>query len=344
MSSIKEALESYKVEYFDYSGNYLTRPNSQKNSLTDVLKYTGLLLKIQDEQGNNGYANYHALPSFGDLSASDFLQGLKSQNFTQQHKLIFSYLLQDLQNRVTKVDSLSGAFLIENHKLITDPITCGTPELEKIFNEKFKFLKIKMGHHLQNETEWILKHKQLFKKHNIKLRLDFNETFGFEEFQNWIMNHNSIKDDLIDYFEDPTPYNAQFWKSWENQGLRLARDVQGEMSLEETEGVKIFVLKPARLNIIEWLKKLPHASRYEFVVTHYMDTALGQSTALSAALKLKFFVKERLLCCGLLPYFEAPLKEVFKNPTITSGPHLMPKEDLGYGWTRELQNVEWKAI
>jgi L-alanine-DL-glutamate epimerase-like enolase superfamily enzyme len=176
--------------------------------------------------------------------------------------------------------------------------------------------------------------------------LDFNECLANGDFRDWHSSQEFLTHDLIDYYEDPTPFDPKAWRSWSEKGLRLAVDIteaHSNADLEES-GVRVIVLKPARINIIEWLKKLPKGHKYEFVVTHYMDTLLGITTAVSSALKLKFFVKDRLTTCGLLPSENVVLSNYFKNPLLTSGPHLMPKEDKGCGWTEELGHVPWQLL
>ncbi|MCB0357722.1 MAG: hypothetical protein KDD40_11970 [Bdellovibrionales bacterium] len=326
-----------KLSYYFYESTYDNKVNRFANA-----DFSGLLLKLTNEQGQSGYANYHALSAFGDPPAKEFLQGFKNDGLTVRHHLILQYLQQDLQNRIHSTDALAGAFQIENHKLITDPLSCDKSKMEELLQNNFRIFKLKMGRDLTKESLWLTRHIEFFKANKILLRLDFNECFKIDEFEKWQKELQLHKQAIIDYYEDPCPYEESAWQKWQLQGLALAKDVRFSTEPILTKGIEVFVLKPALLNIIEWLKKLENPKKYRFVVTHYMDTALGVAQATASALKLKFFVKEGLGVCGLLPANQLPKN--LQWDLQTRGPHLLFKDDMGIGFTEELNQIAWTSF
>ncbi len=326
-----------ELSYYLYESKFLEQQNHKKNQ-----EFSGLLLKLTNENGQSGYANYHALEAFGDMVASKFLEGFRAAEPTGRHKILMQYLNQDIQNREHETDALAGAFQIENHKLLVNCLELDEGELKLIIGEGFKYFKLKMGRDLVAETSWIRSHQKLFIKNEIKLRLDFNEFFTVAEFDTWQSLNKFHEVGIIDYYEDPCSYEASYWQGWKTKGLRLAKDFNEDSDPVQAEGVQVFILKPALCNIVEWLKKLKSPKDYEYVVTHYLDSPLGVAQAVASAIKLQFFVKDRLLTCGLLPVNNVINDLNWKIQT--RGPHLLFEDDLGLGFTKHLAKLEWSKF
>ncbi|MCB0391319.1 MAG: hypothetical protein KDD58_08510 [Bdellovibrionales bacterium] len=325
-----------ELSYFLYQSKYTDTINRFKEQ-----SYSGALFKLTNKQDISGYSAYHALDSFGDMTVHTFVDNLKNNKLSSRHQLILQYLQQDLQDRQLKMDTLAGAFQLENHFLITDFEFAHDEFLQKIRDEKFNRVKLKMGKDLDRETKWIESKLSFFKKNQIQLRLDFNELFSFEEFDTWLKHTGFHKEGVIDFYEDPCVYDKTWWKKWKIQGLRLARDCYELEDQEQHEGVQVFVLKPSRINVIEWLKKLDNPQNYEYVITHYLDSPLGVAQAAASALKMKFFVGNRLLNCGLLMNHSIPSLEWNIS---NRGPHILFRDDIGLGFSKELGELNWSPL
>lgn len=331
-----------RIFYFRYQSLYEYSPNRW-----DKRSYSGLLLKLTDETGQSGYASYHSLSAFSDLEAQEMLLSLKENR--EESQLLKSYLHQDLQSRKLEMDALAGAFLIENHKLLLNFTQLNLNSLQVYVNEGFRIFKLKMGSNIEQESKWIQNLIVYFQNHKIKLRLDFNEALGFEEFDSWCNRYVFHQHGIIDYYEDPCVYDESQWTRWKDLGLCLAKDLVDCKYFEKTDfpGVQVLVLKPAKLNIVEWLKRLDNPNDYKYVVTHYMDSPLGVAQAVASAIRFKFFVKDRLITCGLLPVeqLQMPLvADVFKSHIKTSGPHLVIDGGLGLGYEKEMNSVNWQPL
>lgn len=330
---------SYQLQYYLYESQYSKIPNRFANKA-----YSGLLLKLSDDQGKSGYASYHALVTFNDLPAEKFLEGFKSQQYGPSHHLILKYLQQDRQDRHLKMDALTGVFQLENHYLVTEALLMDEPFIEKLAEDHFSYIKVKMGKDIERESQHLLNLVSNLSKHKLALRIDFNEVFSAQDFEHWQSEYPLHKKGIIDFYEDPTPYAPDHWQKWSEQGLSLAKDVDANLIGKSFPGIKVLVLKPARINIIEWLKHIENPKDYYYVVTHYMDAPLGIAQAAASALKLKFFIGDRLLPCGLLPLHLKQMPENLQWPLNYRGPHLLFSEDLGLGYSKELEEVEWKTL
>ena len=325
-----------ELSYYKYKSSYTDKVNRYQD-----LGYSGVLLKITNDKGLSGYASYHALNAFGDLPADKFIKAFEEDRLNEQHQLVLLYLQQDLQNRQHNTDALAGAFQIENHKLISDVVFMDKKKLREYQAEQFCVFKIKMGRDIEAETKWLQEHSTFFAENRLKLRLDFNEFFDSQSFDKWSATNKFHEQGIIDYYEDPCVYDVTWWKQWKLQGMRLARDCHFSDTQIQTEGVQVFVLKPALINVVEWLKKLENAKDFEYVITHYMDSPLGVAQAAANAMKLKFFVGDRLLACGLAP---THVIDSLAWNIPRKGPHLLFNDDIGIGFTQELEKIEWSPL
>lgn len=325
-----------ELSFFPYEGVY-----SDKEHPHHQLKYSGALLRGRDENGNSGYSSYHSLESHGDPSAEEFIAAFSDSKFSMRHQLALNYVQQDMQNRLQNIDSLAGAFQLENHKLITRCYDLDVEGLNQYVDTQFKYLKIKVGRNVDKETSWLGNHLEFFRNKGIKLRLDFNSSMGPDEFSYWLLHNGWSTSELVDYIEDPTEYDSNYWRDLKGKGLRLAKDITNGDPWA-SEGVSTFVLKPSLVNVVEWLKKLPNPKEYQYVITHYMDSPLAVAQAAASALKLQFFVRDRLKACGLL---HAPTLPEFKDWQIECrGPHLVFGDDKGLGFSKQLQELDWKHV
>ncbi|MCB9025843.1 MAG: hypothetical protein H6625_05970 [Bdellovibrionaceae bacterium] len=328
-----------KLSYYQYKSQYIATQNRWQNK-----EYSGCLLKLTNDQGISGYTNYHAIQACKDKPVEQVLNGFVENELTETHHLLKQYLLQDLQFRTLKSDALAGAFQLENHYLITDVAMFDRNYISNLVEQHFRIFKIKMGKDINKETNWIKEQASYFIEKKLLLRLDFNEYFDFEAFDFWQSENAFHQQGIIDFYEDPTPYERQYWKKWKELGLRLAKDFTTKDDLSACDGIDVFVLKPAKVNVIEWLKHLKDAKNFQYVITHYLDTPLGVAQAAACALKLKFFVGERLLACGLLPLHMENLPKELQWPLSYRGPHLLFNNDIGLGFSEELGEIDWKDL
>ena len=146
----------------------------------------------------------------------------------------------------------------------------------------------------------------------------------------------------IQFVEDICTYSQPEWNALRKYGVELAVDNISEDTNFEGLEADVMVLKPARYNIIERLKKVRNKN-LKFVVTHSMDHSFGIMSAMAMAIKLQFFVKDRLMDCGFLPGSQFSLDSNFAEFEI-KGPHIVPKDDIGFGSTADLAALPWKIL
>lgn len=158
---------------------------------------------------------------------------------------------------------------------------------------------------------------------DVRIRVDFNNTLGAEEF---VRVAASLPRGRIDFIEDPTPYDPAVWSDLRKRtGLRLALD-RGEAE----EGVDVLVVKPA-------VQEMPRSSK-EIVVTSYMDHPVGQLFAAHAA---AMWATSRR--CGLVTHVLYESND-FSERLQLDGARLVPPGGTGLGFDDLLERIAWKRL
>lgn len=120
--------------------------------------------------------------------------------------------------------------------------------------------------------DWAMRHP------GIRIRLDFNEVPGMEEFDAWWHSLEQEFRHRIDWMEDPFPYDSHGWSAWQHQNAALLA-VDRAFAHAGMSETCIAIWKPA------W-QALPEAAVMDhIVVTSAMDHPVGQAWAAFSAVK-----------------------------------------------------------
>jgi len=172
--------------------------------------------------------------------------------------------------------------------------------------------------------------------------LDFNNFFSPQEFSQWWKTSAQSFAEYVEFCEDPCTYEDNSWAELaSSNNIKLAVDCYEYPERNSFAAAEYLVLKPARMNVVQWLKKLDQPDRHKFVVTHYMDHPVGVAHAAAVAMKLKFFIRERLVVCGLLPLAETNLEDWELE---CKGPHILFAHDEGIGFSEKLHQLNWELL
>lgn len=303
----------------------------------------GFLIRTENQNHEIGYADVFAWPELGDLDCSEQLKSLQKQKPTSLVRRALDLAEKDAKLRSQKKSAFVSGLEFENYFLCPDLLSLEPLDLEKIFELGFQKIKIKLGQNFELE---IKKLNQLATQlSRFRLRFDFNSKGSLAKLQ--LLNHelSSSVVDLIDYIEDPMPYDLQGW-SESSRLFTLANDHNTqEVNWEQDQPLPFSVLiaKPARQSLTA-LQKISAQHDLSFVVTSSLDHPVGMGHAFWGAQKLKSQIKaERFLTAGCLTlwsYEPNPFYDLirFKGSQFKSIP------GTGIGFDELLEEFEWVQI
>lgn len=273
----------------------------------------GVLLRIEINPGQFGYADLHPWPELGD---PDLATCLKEKNALWQRALQLAQM--DGEARAQGRNLVSQT--LKSHRLVRD-----AGHWPQGLEDDAVF-KVKVSADLGSET---LKLRKIIDQlYGIqKLRLDFNLSLQAKTFSNWLSDNTWLLK-YVDFIEDPCQYDAEVWQRWHDL---IAVD---RMQVPLDQVVSVRVVKPVR----EDIESDDHFIRgliRRIVFTHNMDHPLGQRTARACA--QMFYEKHpRFLEPGGLESFDGYhlRDEALAQPQ---------DQETGFGLNRYLRELSWQT-
>lgn len=330
-----------KVLKIDYSPYTLTSKQAP-NSKTQSTERHGCLLRFTFKDFGYGYADCHPLVEFGDDSVENQLAALKQKKFTNITQRSLHFATLDAQSRSYRSAPFDEISLYPtNH--YTSPALI---KKEAILIKKakgFTTFKFKCGNHIPNEINYVQNMAELFRSHNLKMRLDFNGNFThkstLEEFKPYA--------DIIEFIEDPFSTLNEKTKLTLNEYSSYFKFAMDFVQTDDPTIKKLFdyrIIKPARENIA----KLKISPKQRVIFTSSMDHPFGQMCALyDACLYLQKNVSHSaesqtpLLDYGLMTQH---LLENNKYSELLNVHHtkMFGEAGTGFGFDNLLKEEKWK--
>ena len=281
-------------------------------------EHEGALLRIGD-----GFGCLHPWPELGDLPIDEQLANLTRGGSTP---------LTDGAARCAEAD---GRARLEGRSLFCGPIPEShwlalpgdSPESAKAAG--FDRVKLKIGRDLASELD----QAQLWSGAGFRLRFDANESLDEAAFLAFWKALGPMRDQ-VELIEDAIPWEAAAWEKLRKAGVPLAVDREAERRFVMCD---VAVIKPA---LSGWIPAAP--ARY--LVTYYMDHALGQMWAAAEASRLSSGPDgARMLGCGLMTHrcFEP---DPFFEQIRCEGPRLIAPAGTGLGFDDLLEGLPWKRL
>lgn len=301
-----------------YFWPYTLRSVAPLNAKSGRREHEGSLLRI-----GSGYGCLHPWPELGDLPLDAQLTALVRGGSTP---------LLEAARRCAEADGRARA---EGRSLFEGPIPKShwlalpgdDPAAARAAG--FERVKLKIGRDPGGEIALA----RTWAAAGFFLRLDANESLAEEDFISFWNALGPLREQ-VELVEDSIPWAESSWQRLRAAGVPLAvdRDVEERFRVGD-----VAVVKPARS---AWTPSAPA----RFLVTSYMDHALGQMWAAAEASRLLASpVGARLITCGLMTNrcFE---KDPFFEQIRSEGPRLQSPGGTGLGFDDLLESLPWKIL
>ncbi|HQW29609.1 MAG TPA: enolase C-terminal domain-like protein [Verrucomicrobiales bacterium] len=301
-----------------YIWRYRLRSVAGLNARSTGKEHPGVLIRK-----NGGFACLHPWPELGDAVIDEQLRALASDRVTPLITQALRCTEEDGRAR-REGRSLFAGPVPESHWLALP----GDDPAEAL-SLGFKRVKVKIGRDLAEEIrvagEW--------GRAGFQLRFDANESLSSAMFREFWDSLGDLRDH-VELVEDPIPWSPESWQLLRDAGVPLAVDREVEVRFQ---GRDYAVIKPALSN---WIPPRPSS----FLVTSYMDHALGQAWAAAEASRLAASPDGfRMKDCGLLTHrcFES---DSFFERIRSDGARLLAPEGNGLGFDELLEGLPWKRL
>jgi len=298
------------LEYYNYS---LPLKTSFITSAGNISECRGIILKISDEKGNEGFGDIPLLKGFNSEDESEIIKELESSNpqrievtdeFPPVGKLFRSRALQfAFDQAITQIilknnpKTLNVDFV--NPVKVNAVTSLSNPEvleenIRKFISYGCNTVKIKTGiSDYQTELQTIRKMRKSFPLLNI--RLDVNGAWSIEES---LKNIDLLKDLNIQYIEQPVAETKDLIKLSQVSEIPLCADESVRCFHDAEEiiscgKIKFIVLKPSLFGGFPdffRLKDLAEENTVNLIISSSFESSVGNSwlIMLAASLNHKF--------------------------------------------------------
>jgi len=314
----------------------------------------GVLLALEGENNQFGYADLHPWTTLGDLDVHEQLRLLQQGTPTLQTLLSLEYANRDLQAKVNKSGGIRSLKEIKNHYLVLENLTT-MDHLENFLIKTFKghtlLLKLKLTPQSLTSLPSLL-NSAANQYPFIRWRLDANSLLNFQEICLFWKKLSDQTQKQIQFIEDPCLYDRKSWMNLENEGIPLAIDFEiknwknsKELTSPTPSGKTIFVLKPAIQNMNQW-KEFFLLNPHYFMITSYLDHPVGLLHALWTAESFYEIFPKYLLPCGLsFPFYQQQLDQIWDGLSLDPIHHSWSTENsLGIGYSQILKELPWQTL
>jgi O-succinylbenzoate synthase len=325
-----------KISYSPYS----LKPMQNLNA-TAKAERKGVLLQIEWPDGLIGYSDLHPWPEFGDQSWEDQLADVRKGQISPMLEQSIWLARRDAQARKQGKNLFEGLPLIKNNYLVTDCRNEKPDLLDFLKKEGFETVKIKLGHDLQKEAEFV---SYLGKDGAFKLRLDFNALGTWQTYERFMSSLNKIALSRIQYVEDPFPFDEHAWSDAKKFApLAIDNELRRvDLKKLKTKAFEVVIIKPAKMDVNATLQSAIFQD-YKVTVTSYMDHPIGVMHALSVAGELKKAHPQRILDAGCLTTRLFQM-DSYSAEVVPTGPYLKRAEGKGIGFDTLLSREPWSQL
>ncbi len=339
------------IREFIFSPFSLKLKEPFRNASFLIESRNGFIIKITDENNFVGYGEVSPLPGFSTETLRECENALNELHYTIISKSVKNEefdLILELQNR-SNLPSLQFGIeqavislliqrrelstLLTDEKLISVNGIVGIKSKEETFREiddlladDFKTIKIKLGvNSIEDDVEFV---KQITNRidNSIKIRLDANGNWNYQQAEFAVIN---LPQDKIELIEQPVNNINELVMLSDFSPIPIAIDESIKNSAEakdiiERSNITNIVLKPSLLgSIIQTISLIKSAEKFEkkIIISSAFETVVGRSAVVWLA---SFVVGNHAHGLNTAAHFEEDLAtdnylisegEILFNPT-----------------------------
>lgn len=320
---------------------YELKPISHESKAFSLPVRNGALLKIQWTDQKIGYADLHPWPELGDPTLEEHLSSLREFKLTEMTEQAIWLASLDAQGRQDKVNIFDNQILLRNNAIVNRVGPHTVELLDPLIKKGFSTAKLKVGISIDEEVQMI---NRMANTHNLKLRLDFNSRLTWKTFSQYILGLTPTAKKLIEYVEDPFPYDAELWKE-ARQIVPLAIDWElRKISKDLNQPIEadVFVLKPTHQDIQVRLAQAEKWNKF-ITVTSHMGHPLGVMQCLQVAQQLHKAQPNRMRDPGCMT-FDVFEPTEFHSLLNIQGPYVRKVGGWGIGFDFILKGQKWNQL
>jgi O-succinylbenzoate synthase len=213
--------------------------------------------------------------------------------------------------------------------------------LDPLVKAGFQKVKVKVGVEMEPEIEML---NRAALTHDVKIRLDFNSRLTWNTFESYMKGLTPAAKRMIEYLEDPFPYEKDLWKE-ARQILPLAADwALRDIPLNQEEPIQadVLVIKPTHEDVngrIEQCQKWG----CKMVVTSNMGHPVGVMQCNYIAQDLAKRFAKMMLDPGCLTFDQFEPTE-FNSVLNVTGPFVKRVAGWGIGFDFVLKSQKWNSL
>lgn len=297
----------------------------------------GALLRVELAKDKFGYADIHPCASHGDLPLKDQLTLLSEREKTPLTAQSLLFAKYDALARKEKHSLFKDITIPESNTLIVND----HQNLDEALRNS-KVVKIKIGQDWKGKTDKIRSAITSSKVANHSIRLDFSEKLTSASFDDFLEKNKDLLP-LIDYIEDPYPYDpAQWEQTRKRHNIRLGCDHKSQKGLRHPQSCDVIIIKPA--NQIIDNKLFRRLRNRQLVITSYLDHPIGQLCAAYVAAGAKRMFPHQVAVCGLTTHQVYDPTPYSQRLQVENGRLIPPKKGHGWGYDDLLKGMTWVLL
>lgn len=323
---------------------YFLQPIQSLNAVSAATARQGFLIKIEDPNGAVGYADLHPWVELGDSPLSSQIEDMRLGKISSQLCQTLCLAQKDAHARLKKQSLFHDLPSIKNNFLISNIAVVDSSSLKQIQDQGFDILKIKVGRDFKKEMARL----NDIARAGFKMRLDFNASVSWFEFQMFFAGLDDATLENIQYVEDPCVYDVKIWGeaqkivkiAMDNQFSKYAMSRVSENS--QGPAFDVLILKPAKMKIEDSIN-LCRKFNLQTTVTSYMDHPVGVLHSLAVAMQVKKSLGDQALEAGCYTHHLYQENQFSEEINIQNA-NIIPPQGFGIGFDKILEALPWQLI
>jgi O-succinylbenzoate synthase len=327
-----------KLEYSPFT----MKPLTLGGGLQRLMDRHGAIVRITWPDGKLGYSSLMPREERHDAPLVEHFADFKQGRISYLLEQSISMARTDAQFRSQGKNAFDGAKKVRNNYFISEALKVDTKMMTLIKDQNFVTLMIDVGQDLSAEVDAV---RRILKMTKFLVRLNFNARADWPSFERFMSVIEPGLKPRIEFVVDPMPYDQESWRD-AARFAPVAIDSQlpyMDWSQPDTlPQLRAIMIRPTVVDTDDIVAKAL-ALKSKLVVTSSFEhpVAVAHSTLIASDLNTKYPLQVLDHDC-LYQNFYVP--HAFSGLIATQGPFILSASGKGIGFTRQLDEQDWKSI